>query len=82
MGASDKEILTSRVIDRSLRPLFPKGKIRKRERQTDKQKDRETERQKVRQTDWQTNRQRDRKTYTQTDRQTDRQISHTTFYQR
>ncbi len=25
MGTSDKEILTSRVIDRSVRPLFPKG---------------------------------------------------------
>ena len=25
LGTSEKEILTSRVIDRSLRPLFPKG---------------------------------------------------------
>ena len=25
MGPSEKEILTSRVIDRSVRPLFPKG---------------------------------------------------------
>jgi polyribonucleotide nucleotidyltransferase len=32
MGASDKEILTSRVIDRSLRPLFPKGKNEEEER--------------------------------------------------
>ncbi len=27
MGASDREILTSRVIDRSIRPLFPKVSI-------------------------------------------------------
>lgn len=25
LGASEKEILTSRMIDRSLRPLFPEG---------------------------------------------------------
>jgi polyribonucleotide nucleotidyltransferase len=25
MGASEKEILTSRLIDRSVRPLFPEG---------------------------------------------------------
>ena len=25
MGASEKEILTARMVDRSVRPLFPKG---------------------------------------------------------